>query len=100
MVGLNEPELFERLKHYNLKIYCHKVSADLLSALPLYVHLTPYIVPLDSDNETTLNISSNFVTLVLSRIPERFLILRLELSVIQTAIFVQNVFSEFRCGYE
>ena len=24
MVGLNEPELFERLKHYNLKIYVIK----------------------------------------------------------------------------
>ena len=34
MVGLNEPELFERLKQYNLKIYCHKVSAALLNALP------------------------------------------------------------------
>ena len=52
MVGLNEPELFERLKHYKLKKYCHKVSAALLIALPLYVHLTPYIIPLDSDNET------------------------------------------------
>ena len=29
---LNEPELFERLKHYNF-IYCHKFSAALLSAL-------------------------------------------------------------------
>ena len=29
----------------------------MLSALPLYVDLTPYIVPLDSDNETTLNVS-------------------------------------------
>ena len=28
-----------------------------MSALPLYVHLTPYIIPLDSDNETTLNVS-------------------------------------------
>ena len=53
-MGLNEPELFEKLKHYNLKIYCHKVSAALLSALPLYVFLTPYIIPLDSDNETLL----------------------------------------------
>ena len=43
MVGLKEPELFERLKHYNLKIYCHKVSAAFLSALPLFVHLTPYL---------------------------------------------------------
>ena len=51
MVGLNEPELFERLN------YCHKVSAALLSALALFIHLTPYIVPLDSDNETTLNVS-------------------------------------------
>ena len=57
MVGLNESELFERLKHYNLKIFCRKVLTALLSALPLYVHLTPYIVPLDSDNETTLNSS-------------------------------------------
>ena len=57
MVGLNEPELFERLKHYNLKVCCHKVSAALLSALLLYVHLTPYIVPLDSDNVTTLKFS-------------------------------------------
>ena len=57
MVGLNEPELFERVKPYNLKTICHKVSAALLSALPLYVHLTPYIVPLDSDNETTMNVS-------------------------------------------
>ena len=47
MVGPNEPELFESLKHYNLKIYCHKVSAALLSALPLYVNLTPYLLPLD-----------------------------------------------------
>ena len=29
----------------------------MLSALPLYVNLTPYIVPLNSDNETTLNVS-------------------------------------------
>ena len=57
MVNLNEPELFERLKRYNLKIYCHTVSAALLSALSIYVHLTPYKVPLDSDNETTLKIS-------------------------------------------
>ena len=57
MVGLNEPDLFERLKQYILKIYCQKVSAALLSALPLYVNLTPYIIPLDSDNETTLNVS-------------------------------------------
>ena len=57
MVGLNEPELFERLKHYNLKIYCHKVSAAFLSALPLCVQLTPYIITLDSDIETTLNVS-------------------------------------------
>ena len=46
MVGLNEPELFEKLTHYDLKIYCPKVSAALLSALPLYVRLTPHIVPL------------------------------------------------------
>ena len=39
MVGLNEPELFERLKYYNLKNYCHKVSAALLSALSLYFHV-------------------------------------------------------------
>ena len=57
MVGLTEPELFERVKHYNLKIYCHKVSAALLSAMPFYVHLTPYTVRLDSDNETTLSVS-------------------------------------------
>ena len=57
MVGLNEPELFERLKHYNLINYCHKVSAALLIALPLYVHLTPYIIPLDSVNETALNVT-------------------------------------------
>ena len=57
MVGLNEPELFEKLKHYNLKIYCHKVLAAFLSALQLYNHLTPYIKPLVSDNETTLNVS-------------------------------------------
>ena len=57
MVGLNEPELFKRLKHFNLKVYCHKVSAALLSALALYDHLTPYIIHLVSDNETTLNVS-------------------------------------------
>ena len=57
MMGLNALEFFERLKQYNLKIYCHKFSAALLSALPLYVHLTPYIIPLDSDNQTTLNVS-------------------------------------------
>ena len=28
-----------------------------MSVLPLYVHLTPYIVPVDSDKETTLNVS-------------------------------------------
>ena len=32
MVGLNEPELFGRLKHYNLKMYCHKVSTALMCA--------------------------------------------------------------------
>ena len=57
MVGLNEPELFERLKRCSLKNYCHKISSALLSALPFYVHLTPYIKPQDSDSETTLNIS-------------------------------------------
>ena len=57
MMGLNEPELFEKIKHFNLKIYCHKVFAALLSAVPLFVHLTPYMIPLDSDNETTLNVS-------------------------------------------
>ena len=39
-------------------ISCYKVSAALSSALPLYVHLTPYIIPLYSDNEITLNVSS------------------------------------------
>ena len=34
------------------------VSAALLSALPLSVHLTPNLIPLDSDNEITLNVSS------------------------------------------
>ena len=58
MAGLNEPELFKKVKHYNLKFYYHKVSAALLSALPLYVHLTPYIKFLDSDNEITSNVSS------------------------------------------
>ena len=29
-----------------------------MMALPLYVHLTPYIITQDSDNETTLNVSS------------------------------------------
>ena len=29
----------------------------MLIVLPLYAHLTPYIIPLDSDNETTLNVS-------------------------------------------
>ena len=57
MVGLNEPELFEKLKNYNLKIFGHNVWAALLKALPLYFHLTPYMISLDSDNETTLNIS-------------------------------------------
>ena len=56
-MGPIEPELFERLKHYILKLFCNRVSAALLSALPLYVHLTPYIIPLNSDNETTLNVS-------------------------------------------
>ena len=56
MVGLKELELFERLKHYNLKIYCHKASAALLSALPLYVHSTPYLLTLDSNKESTLNV--------------------------------------------
>ena len=56
-MSFNEPELFEKLTLYNLKIYCHKISTALLSALQLYVHLTPYKVPLDSDNETALNVS-------------------------------------------
>ena len=75
MVGLNEPELFESLKHYNLKIYCHKISAALLSALPLYVHLTSYIIPLDSYKETTLNVSleeDETHTLTVTLIPARF----------------------------
>ena len=54
-MGLNEPEVFDRLKHYNLKIDYLKVSAALLSALPLYVHLTLFIITLDSDNEITFN---------------------------------------------
>ena len=57
MVGFNEPELFDSLKHYNLKVYYQKVSAAFKSALPLYVHLTPYIIPLDSDVEIKLNVS-------------------------------------------
>ena len=72
MVGLNQPELFERLNHYYLKIYCHKVSAALLIALPLYVNLTPFIIPQDSDNERTLNISlegGKTHTLTLTLIP-------------------------------
>ena len=43
------------VKYYILKKICHKVSAALLSALPLYVHLTAYIIQLDSDSENTLN---------------------------------------------
>ena len=58
MAGLNEPELFEKLKHYNFKVFCNKTSAALLSALPLYLPLTPYIKQLDSDNEKTLKVSS------------------------------------------
>ena len=46
------------VKHYILKKICHKVSAALLSALPLFVHLTAYLIQLDSDNETTLNFFS------------------------------------------
>ena len=41
MVVLNEPELFERSKNFNLKNYCHKNLAALLSTFRLYVHLTP-----------------------------------------------------------
>ena len=58
MAGLDEPELFEKLKHYYFKIFCYKVSAALLSALPLYNQLTPYLKQLDSDNEKTLKVSS------------------------------------------
>ena len=57
MVGLNEPELFERLKRYNFKIYCHKISAALLSALPHYRHLTPFVIPLEAMTEVTINVS-------------------------------------------
>ena len=57
LVDLNEPEFFEKSKQFNLKIYCHKVLAALLSALPLYVYLTPYMIPLHSVNETKLNVS-------------------------------------------
>ena len=57
MMGLNEPELFERLKHSDLKKFCQKVSVVLLSVFPLYVHLNPYIISLNLDNETTLNVS-------------------------------------------
>ena len=32
--------------------------AALLSVWPPYVHLTPYIIPLNSDNKITLNVSS------------------------------------------
>ena len=47
MKGLNEPELFERLKDSNFKFYCPKVLAALLSSLPLYVHLIHCINPMD-----------------------------------------------------
>ena len=94
MVGLNEPELFERSKHYNLKTYCHKVSAGFLSVLALYVNLTSYIIPLDSDNKITLNVLSEedkTITLTVTRIPAshcsgsvRFLLVFKEKSVLFT----------------
>ena len=57
MVGLNEPELFDRLKCCNFKVGCLEVLAALLCALPLYVNLTPYI-PLESENEIKLLVST------------------------------------------
>ena len=101
MVGLNEPELFERLKHHKLKIYCHKVSAALLSALPLYILLTTYIIPLDSDNETTLNVSlggDKTHALTVTLIPAghcpgsvRFLLVSKEKFVLFTSDFIWKV---------
>ena len=64
MVDLKGPELFKRLNYYNLKIDCHKVTAALLSALPLHFNLIPYIIPVDSDNDTTLNVSLEGVRLM------------------------------------
>ena len=45
MVGLNESKVFEKLKHFNFKYFCSKVSA------------APFIISLDSNNEITLNVS-------------------------------------------
>ena len=97
MVSLNEPELFERSKHFNLKIFCHKVSAGFLSVLALYVNLTSYIIPLDSDNKITWNVSSEedeTNTLTVTRIPAsdcpgsvRFLLVSKEKSILFTGHF-------------
>ena len=58
VVSLNQPEFFERLKRYNLQIRCHKISADFLSGLPLYIHSIPYVMPVESEIELTLKLST------------------------------------------
>ena len=71
--------------------------AAFLNALPLYVHLTPNIVPLDAGKETTLNVSlegDETLTLTVTLIPARhcpgsvmFLLVSNEKSVLFTGDF-------------
>ena len=58
MVGLDALAFAERLKYKSLKLYCHRVSVALLKSLPLYNHLYPYLVPLDTDTPVTINVAN------------------------------------------
>ena len=58
VVGLNQPEFFERLKRYNLQIRCHKISANVLIGLPLYIHSIPCVMPVESEIEVILKFST------------------------------------------
>ena len=58
MVGLDAVALAKRLKYKSLKLYCHQVSVALLQSLPLYNHLYPYLVPLDTDTPVTINVAN------------------------------------------
>ena len=58
MVGLDAVAFAKRLKYKSLKLYCHQVSVALLKSLPLYNHLYPYLVPLDTDTPVTINVAN------------------------------------------
>ena len=56
MVGLGDPAFFERLKLKRLNLFCHRLSAGLLRALPQYEQLLPHVIPLETDLPVTIEV--------------------------------------------